>query len=123
VIVTVAIAAQFASFLVGGVPFSRAYPPGQAKLKTRWHLYLLGMWAIAYLPVRFELRVLNDSWQLAMLIACGIAVFAVLEVIGRYRARTWTLPPEPEWDDDADPEALTVLNLGPEAGHHPQHAI
>jgi hypothetical protein len=107
---------------VDGVPFSRAYPPGQAKLKTRWHLYLLGMWAVAYLPVRLELRVLNDSWGFAILIAGAIAVFAVLEVVGRYRARKWTLPPEPEWDD-ADPEGPTILNLGPEAGHHPQPAI
>jgi hypothetical protein len=118
----VGIAAQFASLLVDGVPFSRAYPPGQAKLKTRWHLYLLGMWAIAYLPVRFELRVLNDSWGLAMLMGNGLAVLAGLEILGRYRARKWTLPPEPEFED-ADPEALTFLHLGPDAGHTPHPAI
>ena len=54
VTLAIAITAQFASLLVEGVPFTRAYPPGHAKLKTRWQLYLLGMWAIAYLPVRME---------------------------------------------------------------------
>lgn len=118
----IAITAQFASLLVEAIPFTRAYPPGHAKLKTRWQLYLLGMWAIAYLPVRMELQVLNDAWGLGVLIAKGLAVLAVLEIAGRYRARKWTIPPESELDD-ADPEALTFLNLGPDAGHNPQPAI
>ena len=101
----IAIAAQFASLLVQDVPFTRAYPPGHAKLKTRWQLYLLGMWAIAYVPVRMELAVLNDAWGLCALLAKGVVVLAVLEVAGRRRARKWTLPPEPELDDD--PEAPT----------------
>ena len=121
IVLTVAIAAQFASLLVDGVPFTRAYPPGHAKLKTRWHLYLLGMWAIAYMPVRMELRVLNDPWGLAALLANGLAVMAVLEIAGRYRARKWTMPVDTEFDDP-DPEALTFLNLGPDAGHNPQPA-
>lgn len=121
IVLAVAIAAQFASLLVDGIPFTRAYPPGHAKLKTRWHLYLLGMWAIAYMPVRMELRVLNDPWGLAALLANGLAVMAVLEIAGRYRARKWTMPVDTEFDD-ADPEALTFLNLGPDAGHNPQPA-
>ena len=119
VAIAVAIAAQFASLLVDGVPFTRAYPPGHAKLKTRWHLYLIGMWAVAYMPVRFELRVLNDWWGLTMLVARGLAVLAVLEMAGRYRARKWTMAVDTELED-ADPESLTFLNLGPAAGHQPQ---
>jgi len=111
VCVAIAITAQFASLLVDGVPFTRAYPPGHAKLKTRWQLYLLGMWAIAYMPVRMELPLLNDPWGLGVLITKGFVVLGVLEIAGRYRARRWTLPPESEFDD-ADPEALTTLNLG-----------
>ena len=124
VIVTLAIAitAQFVSLLVEGVPFTRAYPPGHAKLKTRWQFYLLGMWAIAYLPVRQEQQVLNDPWGFTLLIAIGLAVLGVLEVAGRRRARTWTMPPDSEFDD-ADPEALTFLHLGPEAGHNPQAGL
>ncbi|MEO5740360.1 MAG: hypothetical protein ABIS29_07180 [Vicinamibacterales bacterium] len=122
VTLAVAVTAQCASLLVEGVPFTRAYPPGHAKLKTRWQLYLLGMWAIAYVPVRMEQQVLNDPPGLVELMAGGVAVLIVLEVAGRYRARKWTLPPESEFDD-ADPEALTFLNLGPDAGHNPQPAI
>ena len=78
--------------------------------------------AIAYLPVRWEMPVLNDPWGLAMLVSKGLAVLVMLEIAGRYRARRWTMPPESELDD-ADPEALTFLNLGPGAGHNPQPAI
>lgn len=122
VLMAVVITAQFSSLLVDGVPFTRAYPPGHTKLKTRWQLYLLGMWAAAYWPVRMEMAVLNDPWGLAALLAKGAAVFGALEILGRYRARKWTLPPEPEVDD-ADPERLTFLNLGPGAGHNPQPAM
>ena len=122
VAVAIVITAQFASLLVDGVPFTRAYPPGHARLKTRWHLYLLGMWAIAYVPVRLELRVLNDAWGIGMLLAEGLAVIVMLEIAARHRARKWTLPPEPEIDD-SDPEALTFLNLGPAAGHTPQTVV
>ena len=122
VTLAIAITAQFASLLVQGVPFTRAYPPGHAKLKTRWQFYLLGMFAIAYLPVRWEMRVLNEPWGLAQLLATGLAVLIVPEMAGRYRARKWTMPPEPDFED-ADPESLTFLNLGPDAGHNPQPAL
>src|SRR4029450_12322726 len=94
----------------------------RARIQARWHLYLLGMWAIAYLPVRLERRVLNDVWGIGVLLAEGLAVIVILEIAARHRARKWTLPPEPEVDD-SDPEALTFLNLGPGAGHNPQPAI
>jgi hypothetical protein len=122
VTLAVAITAQFASLLVEGVPFTRAYPPGHAKLKTRWQFYLLGMWAIAYLPVRMEQAVLNDPSGFAALMIQGLAVLALLEIAGRHRARKWALPAESELDD-ADPEALTLLNLGPGAGHNPQAGL
>jgi len=122
VTLAIAITAQFASLLVEGIPFTRAYPPGHAKLKTRWQFYLLGMFAIAYLPVRMEQQVLNDTWGLVVLMAKGLAVLAVLEIAGRHRARKWTMPPESEFDD-GDPEALTFLHLGPDAGHTPHPAI
>jgi hypothetical protein len=122
VTLAIAITAQFASLLVEGLPFTRAYPPGHTKLKTRWQFYLLGMWAIAYVPVRIEQEVLNDSLGLALLMVTGFGVLGVLEIAGRLRARTWTMPPDSEMDD-ADPEALTFLNLGPDAGHNPQAGL
>jgi hypothetical protein len=122
VFLAIAITAQFASLLVAGVPFTRAYPPGHAKLKTRWQFYLLGMWAIAYVPVRMEQQVLNDPLGIAVLVMKGLVVLGALEIAGRHRALKWTLLPESEFDD-ADPEALTFLNLGPDAGHNPQAGL
>jgi hypothetical protein len=109
--VAIAIAAQFASLLVDAVPFTRAYPPGHAKLKTRWPLYLLGMYAIAYWPVRLELQRLDEPRRLLVLFAWALILFGLLEVIGRRRAVKWQLQSESEID--SDPEALTVLNIGP----------
>jgi hypothetical protein len=120
VTLAIAVTAQFASLLVQGVPFTRAYPPGHAKLKTRWPLYLLGMYLVAYAPVQMELRALNDSMALMWLLGEGLALIGLLEVLGRRRALAWTLAPDVE---DADPEALTYLNLGPDAGHTPHPAI
>jgi len=106
---TVTIAAQFASLLVDSVPFTRAYPPGHAKLKTRWPLYMLGMYAVAYLPVQLELRTLNDPAGFVRMVAAGFAVTGTLEVLGRRIAMNWQLQPDTEFGDD--PEALTMLNL------------
>jgi hypothetical protein len=103
-------------------PFTRAYPAGHAKLKTRWQYYLVGMWAIAYVPVQWELLVLNDPTGLAVLLVGGVVVLSVVEIAGRSRARKWALPADSELDD-ADPEALTFLNLGPDAGHSPHPAM
>ena len=80
------------------------------------------MWAIAYLPVRMELQSVERSVGTRRVDGDGARGVVVLEIAGRYRARKWTMPPESEFDD-ADPEALTFLNLGPDAGHNPQPAI
>ena len=105
------ITAQFASLLIDSVPFTRAYPPGHAKLKTRWPLYLLGMYAVAYIPVQLELRRLDDPLRLIVLAGAGAVLVVVLELIGRRKALKWEAPPESELSDD--PEALTLLNIGP----------
>ena len=50
-----------------------------------------------------------------MLIAKGVAVTVVLEIAGAISRAQMDAAAEPEFDD-ADPEALTFLNLGPAAG-------
>jgi hypothetical protein len=107
----VIVAAQFASLLVDSVPFTRAYPPGHTKLKTRWPLYLLGMFTLAYWPVQAELAALQRPGDLLLLIAIGIAAVGILEVIGHRVALRWTVQPDAEFGDD--PESMTTLNLGP----------
>ena len=107
VVLAIAITAQFASLLMDSVPFTRAYPPGHAKLKTRWHAVsarhvgdcvLAGADGTAGAERSVGTR---DA-------ACGRARGdrACSRSPARHRARRWTLPPEAEFDD-ADPEALT----------------
>jgi hypothetical protein len=110
VCLAVVIAAQAASLSVDSVPFTRAYPPGHTKLRTRWPLYLGGMYAVAYWPVRWELAARHSPIALLELAAAGCAAIIVLELIGRHAALQWKIEPEVEFDDN--PEALTVLNLG-----------
>ena len=110
VCLAVIVAAEAVSLLLTSVPFTRAYPPGHAKLKTRWPLYLLGMYAVAYVPVQLELRYLNSPSGLLVLAVAGVTIIAALELIGHRLALRWTNDPEPETADD--PEALTTLNLG-----------
>jgi hypothetical protein len=114
VLMAVTITAQFASLMVDSVPFTRPYPPGHAKLKTRWPLYLLGLYLVAYAPVQMELRALHDTSQLLWLFGEGAALIVLLELLGRRRALAWTLP---DTEADADPEALTFLNIGPDVTH------
>ena len=124
VCIAVAMAAQAASITIDSVPFTRAYPPGRTKLKTRWPLYLGGMYAVAYWPVRWELAALESPIALMKLALAGIAGIIVLELVGRRAALEWQLQPDVEYGDD--PEAPTVLNLGQVepralyAAHHPR---
>ena len=110
VCIAVAMAAQAASITVDSVPFTRAYPPGHTKLKTRWPLYLGGMYAVAYWPVRWELGALHSPVALMQLAAAGIIGIAALELIGRHAGLQWKVQPDAEFGDD--PESLTLLNLG-----------
>jgi hypothetical protein len=71
---------EIAALTIAFVPFTRAYRPGRAKLRTRWWLYVIGVYASAIWPVRFEL------WALGHPAALIIAI-AVLAGIARRLAR------------------------------------
>jgi len=92
------------------IPFTRAYPPGHAKLKSRWPLYLFGMFAVAVFPTRYELRILADPMSLLRMVAwIGVAI-VVLEVIGRSRALKWSVTSAEEVPDGLS--SVTVLSIG-----------
>ena len=116
------ITAQFASLLTDSVPFTRAYPPGHAKLKTRWQLYLLGMYAAAYLPVRMELRAFYEPHRWLVLLGWSVLLIVALEIAGRRLALRWKVQTDVEAEAEADPDAMTLLNIGPEAGRNVQAA-
>jgi len=101
------------------IPFTREYRPGHAKLRSRWPLYLFGMFAFAYWPVQLELRLLDAP--VAMLAAIGSIAMAALTVdlIGRRRAGRWPIAAPEEEDEDAP----TVLFAHAELFNSPNRLV
>jgi hypothetical protein len=92
------------------VPFTAIYRPGHAKLRTRWPLYAIGMFAVAVWPVRLELRFLGGAEFHLMAIAALVAL--AVHAAGRIWALTGpaALLGDDEVEDDDD--RATVLNIG-----------
>jgi hypothetical protein len=110
---------QMFSMTVTSVPFTRAYVPGHAKLRSRWPIYLVGMYGIAYWPVQLELRILNNPHAMVGM-AVGLALFiAVLEVAARRMVQNWRALPQEE-SDELFPD-VTLLNLGGTIWNAPAH--
>jgi hypothetical protein len=95
-------------FTIDHVPFTRAYPPGHAKLKSRWPLYLLGMYACAYWPVQAELRLMSSHTAMA----AGIAMFVGVTMALAYWSKcggSWSL--QPVEDIDVTGDDVTALHI------------
>ena len=99
---------ELLSLTVDFVPYTRAYEPGHTKLKTRWPLYLLGMFVTAYAPVRLELELLATPRSVLPLVAIVGLGIVVSEIVGRRLGTTWSLEPVELIDSDA----ATVLDIG-----------
>jgi len=108
--------AEWIALTIDFVPFTRAYPPGHAKLKSRWPLYLLGMFAIAVWPVRIELRLLNNPAYLLQMVAWIVAAALVLDIVGRRRALEWDMTPPEDVPDGLS--SVTVLSIASAAARH-----
>ena len=101
--------AEFVALTITHIPFTQPYPPGHAKLKARWPLYLFGMFAFASFPVRAEMRALAAGWEPTLLLyAAGAA--AALHALGWWCARRWSVEPRDEFADD--PYYIPVLDIG-----------
>jgi hypothetical protein len=90
------------------VPFTRAYPPGHAKLRYRWILYLVGMYACAYWPVQLELRLIARPARMSALVAFAFGTTMALAVSSG-RRRGWSL--QPLEDAEGELEEFTSLRL------------
>lgn len=110
VCVMVILLVDVVSLTIDYVPFTRPYQPGHAKLKSRWPLYLLGMYATVYWPVRAEMRSLNDPASMVTLLAVVTIAIAALEVVGRHRSRRWSVQPREDAADDLS--TMIVLDIG-----------
>jgi len=91
------------------VPFTRPYEPGHAKLRTRWPLYLLGLFVFAVWPARAALYAGGDPGRVMRAAGWIRAAALVLEAAGRIRARSWQMDPVEEFRDDS---AIAVLDIG-----------
>jgi len=78
------------------VPFTRAYEPGHAKLKTRWPLYAFGSYAFSYGALKIPI----------LYVVLGVLA---LELIGRRTPSRWSTAPREE--DFNSLSAVTVLDL------------
>jgi hypothetical protein len=98
---------ELAVLSVDRVPFTRPYAAGDGLLRTRWPLYLFGMFAFAYWPVRIELQLLGggEPW----LVAGAAGAASVCHLVGRARARRWSVTLDEPASDGA---MISVLDIG-----------
>ena len=103
----VALLVEVVLLTIDHVPFTRAYPPGHAKLKSRWPLYLFGMYLCAYWPVQLELRLIASPPAMSALIALAFGTTIALAVWSRRRSG-WSLQPL----EDAEKHLDEITSLG-----------
>ena len=77
------------------MPFTRPYEPGHAKLKTRWPLYLIGVYLFGYVLVRIEKACWSDSSSFAILLLCLAATITALDIAGEVQASRRSTEPLP----------------------------
>lgn len=99
---------ELLALTVRHIPFTRPYPPGHTRLKTRWPLYLIAMFGVAYYPVQFELYQLRHGTSLLVTGVCITVAVTLLDVIGRHAARRLS---EPSEEPDTDLSSTTVLDI------------
>jgi hypothetical protein len=108
--VVVMLLIELVALTITFVPFTRAYPPGHANLKSLWWLYMLGLFLCAYGPARIELAWIRDPAPLSEMTAALAVAIGALEIAGRRRAARWSAQ---EYDDQGDdPHSATVLDIG-----------
>jgi hypothetical protein len=102
--------AEVVALTIDFIPFTRAYRPGHAKLKTRWPLYLLGLYVFAFWPARLQLWTSGSAAGSLQLAAEVGVIIAVVDFAGRRRAARWSLACEEDTEDVFS--RIAVLDLG-----------
>jgi hypothetical protein len=102
--------AELIAYTIDFIPFTRAYQPGHAKLKTRWPIYLGGAYAFSYGLARVEIVAGRNGGRFLIALTAVAAVTAAFELAARRPGSAWSVaPPEELTDDRAD---VTVLDIG-----------
>jgi hypothetical protein len=110
VIAATTVLVEIAALTVAFVPFTRAYQPGRAKLRTRWWLYVVGVSASASWPIRFELWALDHAPALLIAIAVLSTVAVALDLTGR--RQSFRLAPSLPEETSDQVAGFTVLDIG-----------
>jgi hypothetical protein len=97
---------EIIALTVERVPFTRPYRPGHARLKSRWMVYLGGVYLFAYIPARMMLR---SGLSVPLFEMVGLVP---LELIGRRRVEFPAEESYPELEI-AVVSDMTVLDLPP----------
>jgi hypothetical protein len=117
IVVSVAVLmAETIALTIDFVPFTRPYVPGHARLKTRWPLYLFGLFVFAVWPARFAMRAAGDEPGILQIAGWVLAAAAVLELVGRWQASQWRIDPGEELEEEGS--GISVLDIGM-AVHNP----
>jgi hypothetical protein len=108
VLVLTTLYVELIALTVPHLPFTRAYEPGHAKLKTRWWVYLFGLFVFAYWPVRIEVAALSDPVLYLELVGVPLAAIAVVEIAARRRR---PIDAQHAQEDDVASDDITVLDI------------
>lgn len=101
--------AEWVALTIDFIPFTRPYKPGHAKLKSRWPLYLIGVWLFAFWPARFALAAGGRPGPLLTLATITMTLVALFEVAGRRAASRRAAE---EWETGDETDGFTVLGIG-----------
>ena len=109
VVAAATLLAETVAMTIDFVPFTRPYVPGHARLKTRWPVYLIGLYLFAIWPARAALDAVGNPGETLQVAAWLCAAAAALEIGGRWRARAWRMDPMEEFQEES---AIAVLDIG-----------
>jgi len=110
---------EIASLTVPHIPYTRPYVPGHARLRTRWPVYLLGVYLSVYWPAHLVMLwgTTPTASPLVTLLVGILICAAAADLVGRHAHRS-DEPAEEELTDDF--ATVTTLSIGSAARGMPR---
>jgi hypothetical protein len=100
---------ELVTLTIDFIPFTQPYRPGHAKLKSRWPVYVFGMFAFARWSIRPELQALGEGTEMSLLANVAAAAL-LLHAAARWHGAKWSVQPAKELTDDVGD--IAVLDIG-----------
>jgi ABC-type transport system involved in multi-copper enzyme maturation permease subunit len=105
---------ELVTLTIDFIPFTQPYRPGHGKLKSRWPVYVFGMFAFAKWSIRPELEALVTGTEMSLLANVAAAAL-LLHIAARWRGAKWSVQPAKELTDDVGD--IAVLDIGSVVHH------